>query len=160
MNILPKSIARAVLTGLRPAALAAAIPLLASCCAILVPDLGAPSSPDSTATLTAQPLQTDTPTPVGTWEMVLNGKVYDSTTVEPIADAAVRYEVIASYFSEIQEGRPHATVTDAQGHFSLPMIVHDTDNIRIYAEAPGYAPYDAKLDLFGDRFLDIALVKQ
>ena len=102
------------------------------------------------------------PTPRRRWvpgRWCFNGKVYDSTTVEPIADAAVRYEVIASYFSEIQEGRPHATVTDAQGHFSLPMIVHDTDNIRIYAEAPGYAPYDAKLDLFGDRFLDIALVK-
>ncbi len=90
--------------------------------------------------------------------MVLNGKVYDSTTGEPIADAAVRYEVIASYFSEIQEGRPHATVTDEQGQFSLPMIVHDTDNIHIHAEAPGYAPYEEKLDLFGDRFLDIALV--
>ncbi|MBN1303796.1 MAG: carboxypeptidase regulatory-like domain-containing protein [Anaerolineales bacterium] len=102
-------------------------------------------------------LPTPTPTPVGTWEMVITGTVSDQRTGEPIPAALIRYLVIHSYFPEIQEGRSMETTTDRQGRFSLPMIVHDTDNIRLRVEAGGYQIYEEKLDLFGDRKLEIDL---
>ena len=100
---------------------------------------------------------TDTPTVIGTWKMTIGGVVYDTATSSPIAGASVRYVVVHSYFREIQEGWLQATVSDGQGRFILPMIVHDTDNIHIVVEAPGYQTYDEKLNLFGDRKLDIGL---
>jgi hypothetical protein len=89
--------------------------------------------------------------------MVIGGVIYDTATGRPIAGASIRYRVVHSYFPEVQEGWPNATVSDQQGQFSLPMIVHDTDNIRIVVEAPGYMTYEEKLDLFGDRSFNIGL---
>jgi hypothetical protein len=107
-------------------------------------------------TVTPQP-PTITPTFPGTFKMDVHGRVYDETTSHPIEGARIRYVVVHSYFPEIQEGWPNETVSDEQGQFSMPMIVHDTDNIRIVVEAPGYGTYEQKLDLFGDRSLDIGL---
>ena len=131
--------------------------LLAACRSTPPPgrDMSAPANP--TATHAAQPLQTTTPTPAGTWKMVIEGLIYDTATGRPIDGASIRYRVVHSYFPEVQDGWPNATVSDEQGQFSLPMIVHDTDNIWIVVEAPGYITYEKKLDLFGDRSLDIGL---
>ena len=131
--------------------------LLAACRSTPTPNQNIPAPTNPTATHAAQPLQTATPTPVGTWEMTIKGVIYDAATGRPIAGTSVRYRVVHSYFPELQEGRPNATVSDEQGQFSLPMIVHDTDNIRIVVEAPGYMTYEKKIDLFGDRSLDIGL---
>ena len=105
----------------------------------------------------AEPGETSTPNPVGTWRMVIEGEVYDAITGEPIAGAEIRYEVVHSYFPEIQEGWDQATVSDEAGQFRLAMIVHDTDNIRLVVAAPGYTAYEEKLDLFGDRSFSIGL---
>jgi hypothetical protein len=118
-------------------------------------DTPAPAIP--IATRAAQPIQTSTPTPVGTWEMVIEGMIYDLSTGKPISGASISYVVVHSFFPEIQEGRPNTTISDENGKFSLPMIVHDTDNIRIVVEAPGFRSYEEKLDLFGDRSLNIGL---
>jgi hypothetical protein len=118
-------------------------------------DIATPANP--TATHAAQPLPTATPTPVGTWQMVIEGLIYDTATGRPIAGAAIRYKVVHSYFPEIQEGWPNATVSNEQGHFSLPMIVHDTDNIRLVVQSPGYITYEKKLNLLGDRSFKIGL---
>ena len=131
--------------------------LLAACRSTPTPNQSTPAPANPTATHAAQPLQTATPTPVGTWEMVIKGVICDTATGRPIAGASIRYRVVHSYFPEVQEGWPNATVSDEQGQFSLPMIVHDTDNIWIVVEAPGYITYEKKLDLFGDRSLDIGL---
>ena len=42
----------------------------------------------------------------------------------------------------------------------LPVIVHDTDSVRILVEAQGYAPYEERLvgvDLLGGKRFDIGL---
>ena len=96
-------------------------------------------------THTAQPLPTATPTPVGTWTMVIEGKVYDTATGRAITGASIHYQVVHSYFPEIQEGFPKGTLSDEQGQFKLPMMVHDTDNIRIVVAAPGYMTYKKSL---------------
>jgi hypothetical protein len=119
-----------------------------------------PPIPDNpTVAPTAQPTQISTPTPtvIGTWEMVIEGKVFDQATGKPIPEASVSYVVVHSYFPEIQAGRLKETSSDEHGEFKLPMIVHDTDNIHIIVEENGYFSYDEKLDLLGSRYLDIEL---
>ena len=110
------------------------------------------------------PMQTPVPTPmpVGTWETVIDGTIYDRLTEpgKPIVGASISYEVLHSYFAELQEGRPNSTSTDELGEFALPVIVHDTDSIRIEVEAQGYTSHEEKLvgvDLFGGRSFDIGL---
>jgi hypothetical protein len=88
--------------------------------------------------------------------------IYDKSAGpgEPILGASISYNVVHSYFTELQEGRPNKTVTDRRGTFSLPVIVHDTDSIRILIEAQGFVPYEERLvgvDLFGGRSFDIGL---
>ena len=128
--------------------------LLVACSSTPVPNHETSTPANTTAT---QPLQTPTPTPVGTWEMVIEGMIYDQSTSKPISGATISYIVVHSYFPEIQEGRPNKTISDAQGKFTLPMIVHDTDNIRIRVEANGHISYEEKLDLMGDRSLNLGL---
>jgi hypothetical protein len=94
--------------------------------------------------------------------MVIDGMIYDKSKDpgKPIAGASISYNVVHSYFSELQKGRPNKTVTDGRGKFSLPVIVHDTDNIRILIEAQGFISYEERLvgvDLFGGRSFDIGL---
>ena len=110
------------------------------------------------------PMQTPVPTPmpVGTWETVIDGTIYDRLTEpgKPIVGASISYDVLHSYFAELQEGRPNSTITDELGKFALPVIVHDTDSIRIEVEAQGYTSHEEKLvgvDLFGGRSFDIGL---
>jgi polyhydroxybutyrate depolymerase len=135
--------------------------LLALAAALLAACHGAPAPgqkyPAPVSPAAAQPLQTSTPTPPGTWKMVIEGVIHDTATGGPIAGASIRYKVVHSYFPEIQAGWPNTAVGDQQGRFSLPMIVHDTDNIHIVVEAPGYMPYEKKLDLLGDRKFSIGL---
>lgn len=143
---------------LRLLALTAA--LLAACCPTRMPgeDKSAPADP--TMTHTVPPRQMHTPTPVGTWTMVIEGVIYDTATGSAIAGASVHYQVVHSYFPDIQEGFPKETVSDEQGQFRLPMMVHDTDHIQIVAAAPGYMTYEEKLDLFGDRSFTIGLTPE
>ena len=139
------------------ALLAVTILLLVACSGTPVPNLDTPATANTTTTPAAQLILTSTPTTVGTWEMVIKGMIYDQSTGKPISGASIRYIVVHSYFPEIQEGRPNTTISDEHGEFSLPMIVHDTDNIKIVVEASGFKSHEQKLDLFGDRRLNIGL---
>ncbi|MCB8975851.1 MAG: carboxypeptidase regulatory-like domain-containing protein [Ardenticatenaceae bacterium] len=105
---------------------------------------------------------TPTPTREGTWTTAIDGFIYDfsATTDSPLADAIVRYEIVLSYFPEIQDGFEQQTNTDSQGEFNLPMILHDTDNIRVVVEADGYVPYEENfvgIDLVPGKTLTIGL---
>lgn len=108
---------------------------------------------------------TATPTREGTWTTTVDGFVYDfsSSTDTPVSGATVRYEVVLSYFPEIQEGYEQATATDGRGEFTLPMIVHDTDNIRVVVEAPGFIPFEENfvgVDLVAGKSFIIGLLPQ
>jgi hypothetical protein len=88
--------------------------------------------------------------------------VYDrlSEPGDPIVGASISYDVLHSYYPELQQGRTNNTTTDELGEFALPVIVHDTDSIRVLIEAQGYISYEERLvgvDLFGGRSLDIGL---
>ena len=136
---------------------AVTILLLVACSSTPMPNQDTPSAVNDTTTPTAQPIQKSTYTPVGTWEMIIHGVLYDQSTGEPIPGASVSYIVVHSYFPEIQEGRLNKTISDEHGEFSLPMIVHDTDNIKLLVEADTYISYEKKLDLFGNRSFNIEL---
>ncbi|MGB3716982.1 MAG: hypothetical protein WA996_21380 [Candidatus Promineifilaceae bacterium] len=136
--------------------------LMTACRGVPAPDQESPVRGIVTATYTIQPIQTATPTPIGTWKTVIDGMVYDNVTEpgKPIVGASISYHVLQSYFPGLQEGRPSETISDAFGEFSFPVIVHDTDSIRILVEAQGYTPYEERLigvDLFGGRSFDIGL---
>ena len=112
---------------------------------------------------TPEPNQdTPAPLPVGTWKTVIGGMIYDGQAgpSKPIVGASIRYIVLHSYYAELQEGRANKTITDELGEFALPVIVHDTDSIKILIEAQGYMPYEERLvgvDLFGGKSFDIGL---
>jgi len=115
-------------------------------------------------TATPMPIVTATPTPVGTWETVIDGRIYDEQTDpgKPIVGASITYDVLHSYFSVLQGGRPNKTITDELGEFVLPVIVHDTDVIRILVEAQGYLSYEERLggiDLVPGRRIEVGLTK-
>jgi hypothetical protein len=136
--------------------------LLPACGGPPAPDQGEPERTSDTATHTVQPIKTPTPPPVGTWETVIGGVVYDrlSEPGDPIVGASISYDVLHSYYPELQQGRTNNTTTDELGEFALPVIVHDTDSIRVLIEAQGYISYEERLvgvDLFGGRSLDIGL---
>ncbi len=137
--------------------------LLTACGGTPVPNQNAPAGRASiTTTQTIQPIKTSTPTPMGTWKTVIDGIIYDRLTEpgKPIVGASISYNVLHSHFAELQEGRPNKTITDELGEFALPVIVHDTDSIRILVEAQGYISYEERLvgvDLFGGRSFDIGL---
>jgi len=113
------------------------------------------------------PVQMPTPTPtvVGTWETTIEGVVYDATTGldKPIAGATIVYEVLHSYYPELQEGRSNKTVSDEQGMFSLTVLVHDTDRVRVVIEAKGYTTYEEEFtgfDLFGGKGLVVGVIPE
>ena len=127
-----------------------------------VPNQDTPGRANITATQPIQPIKTTTPTPMGTWTTVIDGMIYDRLTGpgKPIVGASISYNVLHSYFAELQEGRPNKTTTDQIGEFALPVIVHDTDSIRILVEAQGYVSYEERLagvDLLFGRSFDIGL---
>ena len=112
----------------------------------------------STATTTA----TNTPTIVGTWETELSGVIFDQSASpgQPIAGATITYDVLHSYFAGLQEGRLNQTKSDDRGEFSLIVMVHDTDSVRILVEAQGYTPYEERLtgfDLVAGKRFEIGL---
>jgi hypothetical protein len=137
--------------------LAVIILLLVACSGIPVPNQDTPATANPTTTPAAQSIQTSTSTPVGTWEMVIKGMIYDQSKGKPISGASISYIVVHSYFPEIQEGRLNKTISNEHGEFSLPMIVHDTDNIKILMEAHAFISFEERLDLFGSRSLNIGL---
>jgi hypothetical protein len=125
-------------------------------------------SPDASGSMTAiptdLPTQTASPTPMGTWEAVIEGLIYENAVGlgKPIVGASVSYDVLHSYFPELQAGRPSQTMTDAQGRFFLRVIVHDTDSIQLVVAAPGFVAYEERLvgvDLVGGASFSIGLTR-
>ncbi len=111
--------------------------------------------------LTSEPEAT--PTYPGTWEAVIEGVIYDQSTGEgqPIVDATITYDVLHSYFPELQEGRLNKTISDENGFFSLEVMVHDTDSIRILVEAQGFLLYEERfsgVDLVAGKNLEVELI--
>ena len=136
--------------------------LLAGCGGTPVLNDNLPRQAPITATETAKPVTPTTTFPVGTWETVVEGVIYDLSVGpdKPISGAMVSYIVVHSYYMGLQAGRPNKTNTDTFGKFTLPVIVHDTDSIRIVIEAAGFDSYEEKLvgiDLFGGGSFDIGL---
>ena len=136
--------------------------LLTACGGTSVPNRDAPGRANITSTQILQPIKTSTPSPIGTWKTVIDGMIYDRLTEpgKPIVGASISYNVLHSHFAELQEGRPNKTITDELGEFALPVIVHDTDSLRILVEAQGFSSYEENLvgvDLFGGRSFDIGL---
>ena len=121
---------------------------------------GACTNNDATAA-NELPGGTPTPTREGTWSSVIDGYIYDfEAQAAPIAGATIRYELVLSYFPEIQDGHDNQTETDSQGEFTLPVIMHDTDNLRVVVEADGYLPYEEHfvgMDLADGETLTIGL---
>lgn len=137
---------------------------------VLMSACGGTPSPDQdeservtvTTTQTVQPAETSTPLPIGTWETVIDGMIFDRLTEpgKPIVGASISYNVLHSYFAELQEGRANSTLSDEFGGFKLTVIVHDTDSIKILIEAQDYISYEERfvgIDLFGGRSLNIGL---
>ncbi len=134
-----------------------AILLLASCAS-------EPASPTAESLPSVPSKQPEpTPTYTGTWETTIRGVVYDKSagTDKPIAGARIIYEVLHSYFPELQEGRLNKTISDEDGIFSLVVMVHDTDSIRILVEAPGFRVYEERFtgfDLVAGKSLEVELI--
>jgi len=136
--------------------------LLVACgrAALLDPD----ASRNTVATPAEPRIHTSTATPIGTWETVIDGLIYDNAIGlgKPIVGASVCYNVLHSYFPELQAGRPNQTMTDEQGEFSLQVIVHDTDSVQLVVTAQGFMPYEERLagvDLVAGRSLSIGLTR-
>ncbi|MCA9945193.1 MAG: carboxypeptidase regulatory-like domain-containing protein [Anaerolineales bacterium] len=123
--------------------------------------LGACTEPDS-ATTSDRSAGPPTPTREGTWTSVIDGYIYNfDAQAEPIPGATVRYELVLSYFPEIQDGHENQTETDRQGEFTLPVIMHDTDKMRVVVEAAGYQPYEESfvgIDLVEGKTLTVGLL--
>jgi len=106
--------------------------------------------------------ETATPTPVGSWETVIEGVIYDKSvgSDQPVSGATVHYIVVHSYFMELQQRRNNKTETNKEGKFILPVMVHDTDRVRILIEAQGFVSYEENLvgvDMFGGKNYMIGL---
>ena len=117
---------------------------------------------DDTALTPGAEFETATPIPVGSWETVIEGVIYDKSVGfdQPVSGATVRYIVVHSYFMELQQGRTNKTETNKEGKFFLPVMVHDTDRVRILIEARGFVSYEENLigvDLFGGKNYVIGL---
>ena len=137
--------------------------LLPACGGLLAHPDGTPKPAENTPTPTMQTaISTPTFTPVGTWEAVIHGLIYDKAvgTEKPIVGATVIYDVLHTYYPELQEGRLNQTVSDEQGMFSLTVMVHDTDSVRVVIQAKGYTFYEEKyagFDLLAGKSLEVGL---
>ena len=136
--------------------------LIAACGDVPASDQDSPIRTTVTVTRATQPMETATPTPMGSWEAVIDGMIYDGAIGpgKPIVGATISYIVLATYFPGLQEGRSNKTISNELGEFSLPVAVHDTDNIKILVEAQGYMPYEEKvvaMNLVGRQSFNIGL---
>jgi hypothetical protein len=107
-------------------------------------------------------ISSPTPTVTGTWETVIEGLVYDQSAGpnKPITGATVTYDVLHSYFPELQEGRLNRAISNQGGEFSFDVMVHDTDSVSIVVEAQGYIPYEERflgIDLLAGKRLEVGL---
>jgi len=115
---------------------------------------------DSTALPPEAEFETATPTTVGSWKTVIEGVIYDKSVGfdQPVSGATVRYIVVHSYFMELQQGRINETESNKEGKFFLPVMVLDTDRVRIMIEAKGFVSYEENLvDLLGVKNFMIGL---
>jgi len=125
-------------------------------------DIPTPANIDPTQTPIAIITPTPTLTVIGTWETTIEGVLFDGSVgkKKPIPDATITYDVLHSYFRGLQEGRLNQTQSDENGEFSLTVMVHDTDNVRILIEAQGFTKFEEKytgFDLVVGKKLEIGL---
>ena len=112
------------------------------------------------ATSTPTPVATSTPATVPSPEVTLvplpgdlgfgdvTGKVTDAVTGLPIAGATMNCEHY-SYTSKESDRCNRTTTTDPDGIFLFEKVFfHDTDNITITVEAPGYQSTEMKQAFF------------
>ena len=114
---------------------------LAACC-----PRQAELEPKVSPTWTAEALAaTATPTPPGTWPVVIRGTVYDASVgpEQPIGNARVSYKH-HSYYSEVQESGIKWALTGQNGEYELALVVHDTDALVFEVEAQGFEPYSRR----------------
>jgi len=135
--------------------LVVAVLALSACCGIPACSTGTPEQVEINVT----------PTVTGTWKTVIEGLIYDQSagSDKPIPGATVTYDVLHSYFPELQEGRLNKTISNQRGEFSFRVMVHDTDSIKILIEAQGYIPYEERLvgiDLLAGRHLEVGLTRR
>ena len=109
---------------------------------ILTPEPTA--APNQTSTGTVIP--TATPTPVGTWEVVIRGRVYDASAgpEEPVGEASVSYDH-HSYYPEVRGSGIKWAVTDQYGEYEFALLVHDTDTLVFMVEAQGFESFSRRL---------------
>ena len=86
-----------------------------------------------------------TPTPAGTWDVVIRGTVYDASLGpgHPVGAARVSYEHF-SYYSEVEESGTKWALTGQNGEYELALVVHDTDTLVFEVEAPGFELYNRR----------------
>ena len=121
--------------------------LLAACAPVAVP----PVVPTDirTADPTPAPHQTSTrtatPTPVGTWEVVIRGKVFDASVgpEKPVGEARVSYDH-HSYYPEVRGSGIKWAITDQYGEYEFALLVHDTDTLVFVVEAQGFEPFSGR----------------
>ncbi len=128
------------MNSLRFSVCAIALMLLAGCLPTTPgsPTASATSTPAATPTLES----ISTPTlPIGTWPVTITGMVYDASAGrdKPIVNAQVTY----ARSSIVINSETKQTRTDAQGHYTVAMMMHDTDRVLITVQAAGFAPYTA-----------------
>ena len=74
---------------------------------------------------------------------------------------AVRYIIVHELFMELQQGRINKAETDEEGKFFLPVIVHDTDCIKIIVQAQGFETLEENLigiDFFSSKNNMVGLI--
>ncbi|MBN2001904.1 MAG: carboxypeptidase regulatory-like domain-containing protein [Anaerolineae bacterium] len=126
-----------------PIILVLAVLLLNACNNIPAPT----TTQEPPALITPKDVLTATQPPIVSWEITMQGLIYDATTDKPIEGASVHYTVLSRY-PELREGLPDETLSDAEGRFSLPTVVHDTDSLHLIVEAPGYTTYEQEIGPF------------
>lgn len=118
------------------------------------------SVPTSTPTSTSTPTPSASPTVVGDLgRQTIRGTVRrgDTTETLPIAGAVVRY----THFSLVHAGSSGQTTTDANGTYAFdPILLRDTDTVRVRVEAPGFEPQQEQrsgVESWNDPVFDFAL---
>jgi len=115
-------------------------------------DAGATSAPTPVAilspTIIPSPEVTLAPLPGDLGFGDITGRITDANTDLPIANATVTCQHY-SYTSKEPDRCNRTTTTDQDGVFLFEKIFfHDTDNIKLTVDAPGYQPKEVKQAFF------------